>query len=178
MYLCTLDQAPSGPAGAGVDKRPADAVHGCSAVVLVMGPRRRAPLPGPAASPWGNCAASLSHWPGCLRGHFRCAGAAAFPCTSNLRPGRPVPRPCTGCRNGSNRAPCTANKAGAIIPPVCIWRFQPIWVDLRVPTLDEKRWVRSTTACPSPKTRWTRTSRNRPVSTKKTTASCTSAATS
>jgi Mg2+ and Co2+ transporter CorA len=58
-------------------------------------------------------------------------------------------------------------------------RFKPIWVDLESPTPEERRWVKQHFGLSTfPKTRWTRTSRSRPVSSKKTTASCTSAATS
>ena len=42
-------------------------------------------------------------------------------------------------------------------------QFQPIWVDLESPRWTKSAGFRSTTVCPSPKTRWTRTSRNPPA---------------
>ena len=56
---------------------------------------------------------------------------------------------------------------------------QPVWVDLEAPTAEEKGWIAAALRPDDPRaTSSTTTSRNRPASTRKTTASCTSAPTS
>ena len=57
-------------------------------------------------------------------------------------------------------------------------KFQPIWVDLEAPTLEEKRWIKQHYGLSIPEDAMDGTSRNPPASTRKTTANCTSAATS
>ena len=56
-------------------------------------------------------------------------------------------------------------------------RFQPIWVDLESPTLEEKRWINQHFGLLIPEDAMAKTSKSRRAFMKKTTASCTSAAT-